>query len=204
MKQIGLLLILPIVFALSCGTAPEPQGSGTQAEQPEPAAEPVQTAPPEQPVQPVAPPEEKVFDPQSITDEMFANTKADVQALIADLNRIIRARNFNGWVAYLAETYYREISSAAFLEERTDELYKRDQIVAQNTGRDPRLVQKKNLRTARDYFENVVVPSRSNDRMDEIDFLSENRVRAYTVDTRGTRLILYDLELIDKMWKIIN
>ena len=144
------------------------------------------------------------FNPESITEEKYTTTKSDVQALIADLNKIIRAKNYNAWRGYLAESYFSEISSAAFLEERTDELYRRDQIVASNLGRDPKKVQKKILRTPRDYFDNVVVPSRSNERMDDIAFVSENRVIAYTMDNRGNRLILYDLELIDNKWKIIN
>ena len=71
-------------------------------------------------------------------------------------------------------------------------------------GRNPRLVQKRILRTPRDYFDNVVVPSRSNDRVDDISFISENRVKAYTEDNRGNRVVLYDLEIIDNTWKIIN
>ena len=169
----------------------------------EPPPPPVQVVQPAAPVQ-SAPPPKEVFDPGNITEEMYETTKADVQSLIADLNRIIRARNYNAWVGHLSASYLKEISSQPFLENITEELYKRDQIVATNLGRDPRRVQKKILRTAKDYFDNVVVPSRSNDRMDDIDFVSENRVKAYTLDTRGQRLILYDLELIDEKWKIIN
>jgi len=183
-------------------------------------AEPkVPAATPAQPVQSVPPPQiaesapqivkstqpaEPFFDPTSITVEKFTTAKADIHTLIEDLNRIIRARNYNAWVAYLADSYLKEISSRAFLEERTEELYRRDQTVATNMGRDPRRVQKKVLRTPRDYFDNVVVPSRSNDRMDDIAFVGDNRVKAYTEDNRGQRLILYDLENIDNKWKIIN
>ena len=164
---------------------------------PEPPVQTVQSAPP--------PPVEKAFDPLSITEEKFTTTKADVKVLIDDLNKIIRAKNYNAWVGYLSASYFKEISSPAFLEEMTEELYRRDQTVASNLGRDPRRVSKKILRTPKDYFDNVVVPSRSNDRMDDIDFVSENRVKAYTVDIRSQhRLVLYDLEMIDNKWKIIN
>ena len=174
------------------------------APEPAPAPEPVPEPAPAPKTVESAPSVEKVFDPTSITQEKFTTTKMDVQALIDDLNKIIRARNYNAWVGYLADSYFKEISSKAFLEERTEDLYKRDQTVASNLGRDPRRVQKKILRTPKDYFDNVVVPSRSNDRMDDIDFVSEDRVKAYTVDNRGQRLVLYDLEIIDKKWKIIN
>ena len=211
-------MILVLLFS-SCGTKPQtvdpvsPAVPAPPVEKVQPA-EPVQTPPPPQPpsepaesppppVQSAAP-VEAVFDPGSITQEMFETTKADVQTLISDLNRIIKARNYNAWRTYLANSYFEEISSKEFLDERTEDLYKRDQIVATNLGRDPKRVQKKILRTPKDYFDNVVVPSRSNDRMDDIDFVSENRVKAYTMDSRGQRLVLYDLELIDSKWKIIN
>ena len=145
-----------------------------------------------------------VFDPGSISEEVYSTAKADIQALIADLNGIIRARNYNAWVLNLADSYFELISSDSFLADRTEDLYRRDQIVAQNLGRDPRMVQKRILRDPRDYFINVVVPSRSNDRVDDIDFMSLNNVKAYTVDQRGQRLVLYNLEVIDGKWKIIN
>jgi uncharacterized protein YigE (DUF2233 family) len=50
----------------------------------------------------------------------------------------------------------------------------------------------------------VVVPSRANDRVDDIEFASQKRVKAYTVTPNGTRLRLYDLEHIGDQWKIIN
>ena len=213
MKRIGFIL-LPVVLLFSCGSGPQ---ATSVANEPVPQNQSV--APPESPPQtasstPAESPapeqkveekmEEKVFDPGTITKEKHDSTKADVQALILDLNRIIRARNYNAWRTYLSDSYFEEISSRFFLDERTEDLYRRDQIVAQNLGRDPKRVQKKVLRTPKDYFDNVVVPSRSNDRMDEIDFVSENRVKAYTLDSRGQRLILYDLEIIENKWKIIN
>jgi len=211
MKRIWLILLLLSVLALSCVTEPppkEPVVPAVDQVQPEPPAPP----PPPQEIQPepevqaveTAPPQDDSFDPASITEAQFEATKADVKSLIDNLNKIIRAKNYNAWCGYLADTYFKKISSQAFLDETTDELYKRDQLVASNLGRDPKKVQKKILRTARDYFDNVVVPSRSNDRMDDIDYISENRVKAYTVDTRGSRLVLYDLEQIDGNWKIIN
>ena len=205
----SILLIVLLLF--SCGGSPEPTSSRPQ----EPVTQPVPAPTPaepqkqlEEPVQvtptPIAVPEERVFNPDSITQEKFDATKADVQALIRDLNGIIRARNYNSWRTYLADSYFEEISSKEFLDKMTEELYKRDQIVATNLGRDPRRVTKKILRTPKDYFDNVVVPSRSNDRMDEIDFVDENRVKAYTRDNSGRLLVLYDLELFDNKWKIIN
>ena len=184
-------------LVLSCGTTPQPVNTEV------PASEP---SVPTVVVVPEAPPKVEVFDPNSVSEEDFAAAKADIQSYINDLNRIIRARDYEAWRTHLADSYFETISSPEFLEEKTEELYRRDQSVATTLGRDPRMVEKKILRTARDYFSNVVVPSRSNDRVDDISFISETRVRVYTVDTREQRLVLYDLVSTDKedKWEIIN
>jgi hypothetical protein len=204
MKEKGLLLLLPLVLVLfivlACGTTPEAPAPTAQVHtEPAPQAAP---APPAAIPEPA--PAERVFDPSTISAAQYDAVMEEVRALIEDLNRIIRARNFNAWVDHLSEEYYREISSPAFLEERTEDLFRRDQMVQRNLGRDPRLVQRRVLRTPTDYFNLIVVPSRSNDRVDDIDFVEENRVKAYTVDSRGNRLILYDLEIIDGRWKIVS
>ena len=205
------MLLLPFFLILSCETVPDQM----EAEFPESPPEIALAAlPPESPVQAALPAEEMpaveipavamVFDPGNISNERYESTKVDIQGLIEELNRIIRARNYSAWREYLADSYLVVLSSQEFLEEKTEELYMRDQFVAQNTGRDPRNVRKRILATPSDYFDHVVVPSRSNDRLDDIAFISDNHVRAYTVDTRGNRLILYDLAMIDNKWKIIS
>jgi hypothetical protein len=212
MKQLVLLLFFPLI--LSCGSVPDPQDIIIP-----PVPEIVEVIPIEIPAQPIVEliepepiepalvepgPDELGFHPETVSHEMYETTKVDIQALVGELNRIIRSRNFNAWLEYLADSYREEISSPAFLEEKTEELYRRDQIVASNMGRDPRAVQKRILLTPRDYFDNVVVPSRSNDRVDDITFVDDTNVKAYTIDSRGNRLILYDLVIIDQKWKIIN
>ena len=215
MKRWRILLLFSLGMVLSCTTAPQqgeamPSMELTSPSPTTPPAEPqkdvVDETPPPLPLIEVIieVPEEEIFTPVNISQEMYEHTKAEVQALVGDLNRIIRARNYNAWTENLAESYLREISSKPFLDEKTEELYRRDQMVATNLGRDPRLVQKKILRTARDYFELVVAPSRSNDHVDDIEFISDIQVKAYTVDTRGHRLILYHLEIIDSQWKITS
>jgi hypothetical protein len=129
-----------------------------------------------------------VFDPSSISEEEYETTKADIQRLIADLNRIIRAGNYNSWLTYLSEDYRRRINSKEFL----------DEIIARYP------IFRGRIHNARDYFTYVVVPSRANDRVDDIAFISHVKVTAYTVDSHGQRLILYDLENIDNGWMIIQ
>jgi len=175
---------------------------------PEPAAPSEEPLPEELPLEELFSQElliiSQVFDPDNVSSDQYEATKADIQDLIQRLDSIIKARNYNAWLEYLSDSYREEISSPEFLEEQTEELYERDTRVATVMGRSPRTVEKKILRTLKDYFDNLVVPSRANDRVDDITFISETKVRAYTVDNRGRRARLYDLEIIDGDWKIIG
>ena len=58
------------------------------------------------------------------------------------------------------------------------------------------------INSARVYFTYVVVPSRTNDRVDDIEFISKNEVKAYTEDAKGQTVVLYHLENQDGKWKI--
>ena len=138
--------------------------------------------------EPAPAPVEPLFDLQNIPIEVYEETKSEIQELVEHLNRIIRARNFNSWISYLTEDYYQKINSREFI----NNLVIRFPIYR---GR---------INNARDYFSLVVVPSRANDRVDEIEFITENEVRAYTVDARGRAVVLYHLEKLDGQWKIAD
>ena len=114
----------------------------------------------------------------------------EIQQLTQRLNGIIKAKNFNSWVSYLDSSYLATINSREFLET----VSKSAVLVKQNIV----------LNSAHDYFNHVVVPSRANSRVDDIEFVSQNRVKAYTIDNKGNRLRLYDLEKTGVGWKIIN
>ena len=194
------MLLLLASLVISCSTEPGPLETPSTAEQLAPAPVPQETT-----GRLEASANDEYFDPNTISRAVFLSTKAEITDFINDLNKIIRNRNYDAWRNHLADSYFRDISSRTFLDEKTEELYKRDQIVAQNMGKDPNLVQKRPLKTVRDYFDYVVVPSRANDRLDDIGFISKTRVRAYTVDEkRGQRLVLYDLASINNKWMIVN
>lgn len=167
-------MAFPLLALLSCGSAPE--------------AAPVE---PEAPPAPAAAPvTEQYFDPASISQEVFDSTKGDVKRFIEDLNWIIRSKDYDAWVSHLGDEYFAEKSSPRYLAE---------------VSQQPRLkTQKIVLATAQDYFLQVVVPSRANDRVDDIEFVTSSRVKAYTVTPNGQRLRLYELESSQNTWKIIN
>ncbi len=136
------------------------------------------------------PVEEEPFDPKTIPQEVFDTTKSDVQALIQRLNTIIRDKDYETWVTFLGARYRAALSDNAFLERISSSTILRKQKIT--------------LRGLRDYFIYVVVPSRANDRVDDIEFIGQNRVKAFTVDSKGRRLRLYDLEKKPTGWEIIN
>jgi hypothetical protein len=176
-RTIYCLLFLAVLFA---GCA-----SNQAVETPPPAESPAPAAQ-EEP----APAAQEVFNPETISKEVFDSTKVDVQRFIQDLNKIISNKNYQGWVANLGPKYLAEISDPAFLAK---------------TSEQPRLkAQKIVLRTAEDYFIHVVVPSRANDQVDDIEFVGQHRVKAYRITPNKQRLRLYELESSGNTWKIIN
>lgn len=176
----------------SCSSVPEvsepvdTQEPGLVTEEREPEPDLVEEVPEEE--EPVE--EEEHFDPASITKEVFDSTKNDVQILIESLNDIIRRKDFYAWVDYLGDSYIEAVSSPDFLARISESARLRSQNIV--------------LRDLKDYFIYVVVPARANDRVDDIEFIGQNRVKAYTVTADGKRLRLYDLERTGHGWKIVN
>jgi len=179
--KLRLLIPLALVLAVSCASGP-----GNTVEPQE-----VETLPEIQEV--VA----EEFDPTNVSQAYYVSTRDDVQQFVEQLNQIIRNRNYNAWRAALTPEYIAVISSPENLHRISETaIMKNNRIV---------------LRTLDDYFTHVVVPSRANvsNRLDvDIAFISESRVRAFSVRTTNSgeeqRVILYDLERIDNSWKIIN
>jgi hypothetical protein len=134
-------------------------------------------------------PEEDVFDPRVITPEVYNTTKRDVQQLIKELNGIIQSRNYKAWVSYLGPTYFEEINSQDFLRRVSESSFLKSKNMV--------------LSSVNDYFTHVVVPSRANSRVDDIEFVTQNRVKAFTI-ANGQRLRLYELENFGNGWKIVN
>jgi hypothetical protein len=131
---------------------------------------------------------------------------------------IIAARDYDAWVSYLDGEYFQKIASPEFLQQVSDSEFMK--------------MQKKVIRTPKEYFLNVVVPSRSNNRVDDISFTTENRVRVIQFNQRrrrpppdpdeleklqadgaelrdgwlyeNSREIYYELEKTQDVWKIVN
>jgi hypothetical protein len=184
MKGLLLVVIIVSLFFGACSTGPEP------------VSEPVVVPAAEEPkpviveIEPEIPVEEENFDAGTITEDVYNFTKAEIQTLVEDLNGIIRRKNYAAWIECLGAEYLAEKSSPEYLAQISEQ---------------PRLKSQNIVLTGpEDYFIHVVVPSRANDRVDDIEFVARNRVKAYTVNANGQRLRLYDLENRGNGWKIIN
>lgn len=123
-----------------------------------------------------------------VSEELRQSTFVDVTGLIGTLNAIIRRRDFDAWRALLTDEYLRHYSDPQTLAELSQQpALRRYNIV---------------LRSLRDFFTYVVYPSRQNDRVDDIEFIDERRIVAYTINAKEERLVLYNLEKIGDTWKI--
>ena len=191
MKKFILVLTGVVLLYVSCNSTGEPVEL--------PPSAPVENNTPEQIPQQIPPPaqmtiqeipEEDVFDPRTITPEVYNTTKKDVQQLIKELNGIIQSRNYKAWVSYLGPTHFEEINSPEFLKRVSESSFLKSKNVV--------------LSSVNDYFTHVVVPSRANSRVDDIEFVTQKRVKAFMVTASGQRLRLYELEDFGDGWKIVN
>ena len=138
----------------------------------------------------------------TVSKEMYDLTLAEVRLFVNNLNSLINTKDYSGWKNALSDEFYAVISSPEFLTRATEsDLLKSRKIV---------------LKTPNDYFLQVVVPSRKNSQVDEIEFTAENTVKVYYLEERTRkgdnntdtteirRLRLYEIRKSENGWKIIN
>lgn len=133
-------------------------------------------------------PGEGSFDPSKVTEEVKTATFVDVRSLIDNLNQIIRQQDYDAWLSNLSDAYIKYNSDPAVLA-----LYSEYPVIKRRGIK---------LQTLHDYFVYVVYPSRQNDKVDDIEFVGENMVKAITISPKGERNILYMLEKHGDAWKI--
>ena len=180
-----LLLALTALSVVSLGvscaggakTAPDTRSAPPQAE---PVAASASVTPPaEQP---------QDFDPKGVTAEVKTATFVDVRSFIDSLNQIIRNQDYDAWLSHLSDDYVKYYSNPDVLAKYSEyPIMKRQGIT---------------LTDLHDYFVYVVYPSRQNDKVDDIEFVSTNLIKAITINSKGDRNILYMLEKHGDTWKI--
>lgn len=168
----------------------EPEREPENIEEPEPQPEVQEEQEPEpEPIAEEPEAEEPSEEEFVVSEEVFTRTFTDIEDLIGRLTRIISAGKYEEWLGYLTKEYKQYYGN----QETLKELSQRP------------ILKKYNIRltSLKDYFEYVVVPSRSDVRLDDLVFEDNNQVKAIMV-IEGQRVILYQLEKVDGEWKIGN
>lgn len=176
------LILIGLLFTSCAGTDPvdEPE-TAPVAEEPAPEPEPV---PEPEPATGVEDTTDNEFE---VSQEIYDQTFNEIEALIYELNTVISRKQYDRWLTYLSNNYKRTFNS----RETLDEINQYPQL------KDNGIV----LTDLKDYFDWVVVPSRSQAILGDIVFVGESRVIAYS-SYQGKRAKLYELERIDGEWKI--
>ena len=187
------VVVIVVFFSLSCAGGPknnsepkqEPVVETNVASVKEPVVQ--EPATPEPPVI-VTEPEPTIFDPAAVTEAVKSATFVDVHVFIQSLNLIIRHQDYEAWRLNLTDNYILHYSDLSILSKYSEYPV----MKAKNIK----------LQTLKDYFVYVVYPSRQNDKVDDIEFVGENLIKAITVSPKGDRNILYMLEKHGDIWKI--
>lgn len=196
-KFLSFTLILPLFFILACTTnagqskiTPDIQKNpetipvtGTQT------TEPVNQAVTQQSAQDANELDTIVikFDTVAITKLTFENTKTEMQLVVEELNKITLERDYTKWLTWLSDEYKQTYSDPAILEKVSSSLP----------------IKGVKLKTLRDYFEYVFVPSRQNMRVDDIQFVSPTRVYVIMEITPKSPAAIYILEKTPTGWKLV-
>lgn len=143
---------------------------------------------PTKPEPPVKQPEVVAeFEGVRITKETYDQTKTEMEEIVDKLNHITEKKDYAKWVSFLSKSYQQKYSQSAMLRKVSDALP----------------VKGIKLKTLKDYFTYVFVPSRQNVRVDDIQFLSPTRVNVI-MKHGSNSLLVYCLENISGEWKLIS
>ena len=164
-------------------TKPEVTTAVEQPKPEEPAPQP-EKQPEKQPDATVA---AEPAAPVKVSEEVYSRTFGELEALIRQWNAVIARKDYDTWFSTLSRAYIAERSSAAYLAElsRNQKLREKGAV----------------LKTLRDYFLAVVVPARVDAGLDRIEFVSENKVKAYAI-IGGDPAILFYVVREDGTWKV--
>ena len=191
-KMIRAAVLIAIVLVMGgCTTVPEPDETPVVPSAAPAPPPPAPAAPaPQQPLPPSPGTPRPADQPKkefSVSVEVYNQTFDQIRTVITELNNHIARGDYEGWLQHLTENYVRETSRPEYLDKwKDDPELKRRGIV---------------LRTLRDFFVYRVVPTRSMVKLDEIQFIDDEHVYAFTV-LRGEKYLLYSLVKTSRGWKV--
>ncbi len=139
---------------------------------------------------PVEQPENDIvaqFENIAITKQTFQKTKTELETVVEELNKITLSRDYQKWLTYLSDDYRKTFSNKDVLEEVSNSLPTKGI----------------RLKSLKDYFNFVFVPSRQNMRVDDIQFVSPTRVYVIMEIHQNAPAAIYIIEKFDDGWKLV-
>lgn len=180
MKKIYIIIIL-IFILTSCLTPksePIPEKEVVEEIIPEPIVVDQETIIEEKPVE---------SDIYVATEEEYDKTFEEIEELITKLNKIISSGNYNTWKTYLSEQYILERGNKEYLAKISENPVLKDYGIK--------------IKTLKDYFSYIVAPSRSYVVIDEIQFVTEDIIKALTFKN-NSKFVVYMLIKGENGWII--
>jgi len=126
------------------------------------------------------------FEGVKITKETHAQTKSEIELVVDELNQITAKKDYNRWLSFLAPSYKEMYADQATLKAASEALP----------------IKGIKLKTLRDYFLYVFVPSRQNIKVDDIQFFSPTQVNVLMLHGKDL-LLVYRIENTEDGWKLI-
>lgn len=123
----------------------------------------------------------------TITRETYDQTKSELEKVVDQLNKITATKDYNKWIEFLSLQYRHDYSNPAVLK-----------VVSETLP-----IKGIKLKSLKDYFTYVFVPSRSKIRVDDIQFLTPQRVNVIMKKGEDA-VIIYGIENTDGSWKLIS
>jgi hypothetical protein len=177
MKPKGMLLCLSCAVALLSSCASE--GMNQEANGAPQTPQEQQTTPPAR--------DGENGDGFVVTKELYTKVFTEIGDLITTLDSVIKEKNYDEWLTYLSDEYVERTGSAGFLQAASSSPLLQNSHVT--------------LKTLKDYFLNVVVPSRAQAALDRLDFIDSAHVKAITIHD-GDAIILYLFVRVDDRWVV--
>ena len=129
------------------------------------------------------------FGEVKITKQDYHDTMNEIKVIVESLNKVAKTKDYVKWLTFLSESYRTDFSKTPTFRVASENLKKK-------TGGTVK------LSSLQDYFKYVFVPSRQNIKVDDIEFLSPQRVNVLML-AKGRQLLIYDLEKIKGRWLLL-
>lgn len=120
-----------------------------------------------------------------ISMETYEMDKKIILQKIAELNTIMKDKNYKSWLNYIEQSSINYWSMKSNLSTVSKQLP----------------VKGLNLKTLEDYFKYVFIPSRMGRRIDEIRYISSTSIKAVQVRNDET-IVYYNFKKIDDDWLV--